>query len=127
MTNSTLDPNLIGGSDRRLGIGHDNDALGPGDTSDSGSDVCGLTPPGVDTDSHGTGERSSVDTSNGRQNNDIGTDHIHSYVGNDALAGEDEIDPEAEVEMEAAARTDDEALNDELLDLEDEEAEDSED
>ncbi|HYD80108.1 MAG TPA: hypothetical protein VEC06_09900 [Paucimonas sp.] len=41
MTISSLDPGLDPRPDRRLGVGHGTDALGPSDTSDSGSDVCG--------------------------------------------------------------------------------------
>lgn len=39
MASSTLDPENIPGPDRRLGKGHGTSALGPSDTSDSGSDV----------------------------------------------------------------------------------------
>jgi len=38
---STLDPDNIPEPDRRLGTGHGTDALGPSDTSDTGSDVQG--------------------------------------------------------------------------------------
>jgi hypothetical protein len=38
---STLDPDVIHESDRTLGVGHGTDALGPSDTSDSGSDIHG--------------------------------------------------------------------------------------
>lgn len=42
MASSTLDPdNLSAGPDRRLGRGHGTKALGPSDTSDSGSDLKG--------------------------------------------------------------------------------------
>ena len=41
MATSTLDPGLEPRRDRSLGTGHGTDALGPSDTSDSGSDVCG--------------------------------------------------------------------------------------
>ena len=40
-TTSSLDPELIPVPDRQLGKGHGTDALGPSDTSDSGSDVHG--------------------------------------------------------------------------------------
>jgi len=59
MATSTLDPDIFPTADRQLGKGHDNRALGPGDTSDSGSDVCNLATES-DSDSHGTGERASV-------------------------------------------------------------------
>jgi len=39
MASSTLDPENIPERDRRLGKGHGTEALGPSDTSDSGSDV----------------------------------------------------------------------------------------
>lgn len=39
MAGSTLDPDNIPEPDRRLGRGHGTNALGPGDISDSGSDV----------------------------------------------------------------------------------------
>lgn len=38
---STLNPELDVESDRTLGVGHGTDALGPSDTSDSGSDIHG--------------------------------------------------------------------------------------
>jgi hypothetical protein len=41
MATSSLDPGLNPRKDRQLGIGHGTDALGPSDTSDSGSDVRG--------------------------------------------------------------------------------------
>lgn len=41
MASSTLDPDNIPEPDRRLGRGHGTNALGPGDISDSGSDVQG--------------------------------------------------------------------------------------
>jgi hypothetical protein len=116
MANSTLDPDLISGNDRRLGIGHDNDALGPGDTSDSGSDVAGLSPSGVETDSHGTGERSSVYPEENHQNEDI---NMHFSRRGATPAGDSGVDPDA--------RDDDAALNDDLLSLETDAAEDGED
>ena len=42
MADSSLDPdNLTGGPDRVIGLGHGIRALGPSDTSDSGSDLQG--------------------------------------------------------------------------------------
>jgi hypothetical protein len=41
MAGSTLDPDLIPEPDRQLGKGHGNNALGPGDISDTSSDVQG--------------------------------------------------------------------------------------
>jgi hypothetical protein len=48
MADSTLDPDyLTSGADRSLGRGHGTDALGPSDTSDTGSDMQG---PGLSRD-----------------------------------------------------------------------------
>lgn len=41
MATSTLDPDYTPEPDRRLTLGHDTDALGPSDLSDTGSDVQG--------------------------------------------------------------------------------------
>lgn len=60
MATSTLDPNVLPTSDRQLSKGHDNHALGPGDSSDSGSDMMNVATE-ADSDSHGTGERASVE------------------------------------------------------------------
>lgn len=95
--------------------GRDNDALGPSDSSDSGSDVAGLADldpndqnapldvaldadnerpqtaldvfaPGSDTDASGTGERRSAGLDSGeREATDILPDHI---VGGSAIEGE---------------------------------------
>lgn len=42
MADSTLDPENIPEPDRQLGKGHGTEALGPSDTSDSGSDMVGI-------------------------------------------------------------------------------------
>ncbi|WP_034295007.1 hypothetical protein [Herbaspirillum sp. RV1423] len=60
MATSTLDPDVLPTSDRQLNKGHDNHALGPGDSSDSGSDMTDLATE-ADSDSNGTGERGSVE------------------------------------------------------------------
>ena len=60
MATSTLDLDVLPISDRELSKGHDNHALGPGDSSDSGSDMTNIATE-ADTDSHGTGERASVE------------------------------------------------------------------
>jgi hypothetical protein len=86
--NSTLDPdNFPTAPDRRLGRGHGTGALGPSDSSDSGSDVSGGTAGAElgdadldsDTDSRGTGERAAVgrDTME-KDGADIGVDHIEN-------------------------------------------------
>lgn len=77
MADSTLDPdNIPAGADRTLGRGHGTRALGPSDTSDSGSDMAGAPDSELDsdTDAEGTGERAGV----GRTavDADIGFDHV---------------------------------------------------
>ncbi|WP_342120534.1 hypothetical protein [Pseudoduganella sp. OTU4001] len=84
---STLDPdNLPQRPDRSIGKGHGTGALGPSDSSDSGSDVQGAPPPGPgdteldsDSDRQGTGERASVggDTP-APDGGDIDVDHVES-------------------------------------------------
>ncbi len=88
MSSSTLTPeNLPAGPDRRIHQGHGTSALGPSDSSDSGSDVQGA--PGLpgfdavdsdlesDSDSGGTGERAGVERdAAARDGADIDTDRI---------------------------------------------------
>jgi len=84
---STLDPdNMPVEPDRELRKGHGTGALGPSDSSDSGSDLQGARPPGPrdteldsDTDAEGTGERASVggDTP-APDGGDIDVDHVES-------------------------------------------------
>jgi hypothetical protein len=84
MATSPLDPaNISTRSDRILGRGHGTGALGPSDSSDSGSDVQGaaeaLGDAGLDsdTDRNGTGERSSAaPDSEMKEGADIAPDHI---------------------------------------------------
>jgi hypothetical protein len=92
--NSTLDPdNFPDRPDRTLGTGHGTGALGPSDSSDSGSDLIGAAGqtggsagPDVgdadldsDTDSGGTGERAAAGRdSMVRDGADIDVDHIES-------------------------------------------------
>lgn len=84
---STLDPdNMPGRPDREIGKGHGTGALGPSDSSDSGSDMQGAQPPGPgdteldsDSDRHGTGERASVGgDSPAPDGGDIDVDHVES-------------------------------------------------
>lgn len=85
--NSTLDPdNMAGQPDREVNKGHGTGALGPSDSSDSGSDVQGARPPGPgaseldsDSDAQGTGERASVGRDTPAPDGaDIDVDHIES-------------------------------------------------
>jgi hypothetical protein len=104
---STLDPdNFPEAPDRSLGQGHGIDALGPSDTSDSGSDVMGgdieagragdTAGPDLgdanfsgDSDASGTGERAAAGRdATVRDGADIDTDHIES-MPDTALTDED--------------------------------------
>lgn len=83
MTTSTLTPgNFPAGPDRRIHNGHGTRALGPSDSSDSGSDVAdagaalGDAELASDTDRYGTGERSSVEDDGTPDGADIGIDHV---------------------------------------------------
>ncbi|MBV6320011.1 hypothetical protein [Duganella violaceipulchra] len=81
MSDSTLEPdNLPVGTDRTLGRGHGTRALGPGDNSDSGSDVAGEPDLGLDsdTDAEGTGERAGVEIESLPADTDIGFDYIET-------------------------------------------------
>ena len=74
--------------------GHDADALGPSDSSDSGSDIQGR--PGLDfhsdSDAAGTGERGSVDRDGGAEpGSDILPDHIET-ISSDASRSERDDD-----------------------------------
>lgn len=87
MSSSSLDPdNLPVTPDRVLGSGHGKGALGPSDSSDSGSDMQGV--PGQDaealdsdSDAAGTGERAGVEPQNGPPDGgDINVDHVERMV-----------------------------------------------
>ncbi len=79
-----LDPaSSAGQRDRILGRGHGTRALGPSDSSDSGSDIQGaaseIGDAGLDSDSdrNGTGERSgATPDTEGPDAADISTDHV---------------------------------------------------
>lgn len=77
MSKSTIDIENAFEQDRELGEGHDIDALGPSDSSDSGSDMVGTPGRHGDTDAAGTGERASVERSdNNTGMRDIDVDRI---------------------------------------------------
>ncbi|EZP39663.1 hypothetical protein OPV09_08205 [Janthinobacterium sp. TB1-E2] len=87
MSSSSLDPdNLPVIPDRVLGSGHGKGALGPSDSSDSGSDMQGV--PGQDpeeldndSDAAGTGERAGVEPRNtAPDGGDIDVDHVESMA-----------------------------------------------
>ena len=85
---STLTPeNLPAGPDRRIHQGHGTAALGPSDSSDSGSDLQGTLDTAAseivdedldsDTDRSGTGERAAASPETpARDGADIDTDHV---------------------------------------------------
>ncbi len=89
MGTSTLTPeNLPAGPDRRIHQGHGTAALGPSDSSDSGSDIAGVgrylgdSDLDSDTDSTGTGERGAVGRDKAaRDGSDIDVDHIERIAG----------------------------------------------
>ncbi len=97
---STLTPdNFPAGRDRILGKGHGTAALGPSDSSDSGSDVAHAGPElgdadlDSDSDRFGTGERASAtrDTSP-PEGADINVDHIVDLEDPEALGNLEDLD-----------------------------------
>jgi hypothetical protein len=102
MGNSTLDPeNFENQQDRVLGRGHGTGALGPGDTSDSGSDVAGGTGMASDTGSEmpleGSGNTSEPEHGAGAgAGPDLGDSFLESDTdsngtGERAAAGRDTV------------------------------------
>lgn len=98
MSGSTLDPaNFPLGKDRTLGRGHGTGALGPSDSSDSGSDVCGgegLGPegliPGVDEESGRVAHGAGPDLGDA----DLDSDSDAGGTGERAAAGRDNTAPD---------------------------------
>jgi hypothetical protein len=99
-----LDPaSAIGRPDRDISKGHGTRALGPSDSSDSGSDVAGpaaadLGDANLDSDSdrNGTGERAAVGHDDAAEGADIQPDHIEAVpeaLDEDDL-DEDDLDEE---------------------------------
>jgi hypothetical protein len=86
MATSTLDLDVFPISDRQLSKGHDNHALGPSDTSDSGSDMTNIATE-ADSDSTGTGERASVER--GSRDRAPETPESVEQVASDNERGED--------------------------------------
>jgi hypothetical protein len=101
MANSTLDPDITASAQPHL-QGHDTRALGPSDSSDSGSDTVHARQQALgpldqvdqhaleqgdaeldsDTDRHGTGERASADgDSNLRPDGDVLPDEVDGIDG----------------------------------------------
>jgi hypothetical protein len=101
MSSSTLTPeNLPAGPDRRIHQGHGTAALGPSDSSDSGSDLGGRAPGLLgdadldsDSDAEGTGERGGVG-SDPREAADIDTDRIENMPPLDDEADDEGVEKE---------------------------------
>ena len=109
------------------------DALGPSDSSDSGSDVQGersmptapdnagewgavVTEGGNESDASGTGERASADAESPRDGDDILPDRVVD------AAGEQDMDPDALAASDVlSAEAEDLAADDEQVDERDEE------
>jgi hypothetical protein len=97
-----LDPaSAAGRSDRKVNQGHGTRALGPSDSSDSGSDVAGpIAGPGLgdadldsDSDRFGTGERAAADGDDAAEGADIDADRIEVVPEAGDEADEDEARP----------------------------------
>lgn len=97
MSASFLDPDNDTGRDRTLGTGHGTGALGPSDTSDTGSDVqggFGLSPEldiGLDTGTTSDPDGSRMDRTAGPDlgDADLDGDSDSSGTGERAMAGRD--------------------------------------
>lgn len=102
MAVSPLAPESLPRSDRVLGSGHGTEALGPSDSSDSGSDVAGASDAGLsmgdadldsDTDRFGTGERAAAagqpEVVDGA---DIAPDQVVSMPDSPVVEDEEEMD-----------------------------------
>ena len=76
MSASSLDPENMNRPDRQLGRGHGTGALGPSDTSDSGSDVTGGPGLGVAADPLDLDRGTNLDTNIGQaaEGTDAGAD-----------------------------------------------------
>ena len=108
MSASTLDPdNIPAGTDRQLGRGHGTGALGPSDTSDSGSDVQGA--PGLAADAtrddaelglgRGQNDDPEAGMAGGSAGPDLGdadldSDSDSNGTGERAAAGRDSVTPD---------------------------------
>ena len=89
-----LDPaSAAGRPDRKVNQGHGTRALGPSDSSDSGSDVAGADAAAdldSDSDRFGTGERAAAEGEEiGAEGADIDTDHVE-VISPEETGDEDE-------------------------------------
>jgi hypothetical protein len=107
MTSSSLDPdNLTSGPDRSLGKGHGTGALGPSDTSDSGSDISGgpglglqlgFEPePDTETGEDGISDSAGPDLGD----SDLDSDTDSSGTGERAAATRDTVRDGADIDVD---------------------------
>ncbi len=104
MATSPLDPsNLSGRPDRSLGRGHGTRALGPSDSSDSGSDLVGAPGLARQIDGYGLDRTQTNETEDGFAGNtagpDVGdanldSDSDRSGTGETAAASRDAVTPD---------------------------------
>ena len=127
--NSTLDPdNFPEAPDRTVGKGHGTGALGPSDTSDSGSDVAGG--PGLGRDQEelldlGGGTTSDLEASSagGTAGPDVGDANLDSDsdaegTGERATAGRDTVTRDgADIDVDRIERTPGAPLDDDDLEF----------
>ena len=129
--NSTLDPdNFPESPDRVVGRGHGTGALGPSDSSDSGSDIAGGGGLGLDLERTealdlGEGTTSDLDTSSagGSAGPDVGDANLDSDsdsggTGERAAAGRDTVAPDgADIDVDHIETMPTDALSDEDIDF----------
>ena len=90
---STLDPdNFPHGRSRKTPKGHDVRALGPSDSSDTGSDLAGIGPLDDTSDRNRTGERMTIGNERVRSGHDIDTDRVVDAEEAGLGQGTDEAD-----------------------------------
>ena len=88
--------------------GRDTDALGPSDSSDSGSDALGTGEIHADSDAAGTGERGAVAGGDGREGGDILPDRVVNLREGEVLPEDDgsemtDLDADAEADDNAGS------------------------
>lgn len=129
--NSTLDPdNFPESPDRVVGRGHGTGALGPSDSSDSGSDIAGGGGLGLDLERTealdlGEGTTSDLETSSagGSAGPDIGDANLDSDsdsggTGERAAAGRDTVAPDgADIDVDHIETMPTDSLSDEDIDF----------
>ena len=125
--NSTLDPdNFPEAPDRTLGIGHGTGALGPSDTSDSGSDLIGAAGlAGEDVLDFDTGTTSDLEagSAGGTAGPDVGDANLDSDsdsggTGERAAAGRDSVARDgADIDVDRIEAIPDVPLDDDDLEV----------